>query len=114
MGNCVRKGSSERTSRDIKSPMMVPETQFSGKTWGLDEKEEKGDDQKIAGREIKVKITKKQLEELLGKVEVQGLPLQLLLAELIISSQVQHDQDQDQDSDDHQRSWRPTLQSIPE
>ncbi|KAK9024683.1 hypothetical protein V6N11_004841 [Hibiscus sabdariffa] len=59
---------------------------------------------------VKVKITKKQLEELLGMVDVNELSVQEVLAQLINVSSNQ--------SDIHfqpnQRSWRPKLQSIPE
>ncbi|XWS27843.1 hypothetical protein CRYUN_Cryun25bG0014600 [Craigia yunnanensis] len=55
--------------------------------------------------EIKVKITKKQLEELLGRVDVKELSVQQVLAQLInVSNQYEA----------NQRSWRPALQSIPE
>ncbi|KAF7112221.1 hypothetical protein RHSIM_RhsimUnG0250800 [Rhododendron simsii] len=55
--------------------------------------------------EVKIKITKKQLEELLGKVEVQGLSVHQLLDQLMNASDRFVAQ---------QRSWRPALQSIPE
>lgn len=55
--------------------------------------------------EVKIKITKKQLEELLGKVEVQGLSVHQLLDQLMSASDRFVAQ---------QRSWRPALQSIPE
>ncbi|KAL7242991.1 hypothetical protein ACSBR1_015407 [Camellia fascicularis] len=54
-------------------------------------------------REVKIKITKKQLEELLGRVEVHDMPVDQVLSSLINVSEIQH-----------QRSWKPTLQSIPE
>ncbi|XVE50630.1 hypothetical protein DITRI_Ditri01bG0178900 [Diplodiscus trichospermus] len=55
--------------------------------------------------EVKVKITKKQLEELLGRADVKELSVQQVLARLInVSDQYEADQ----------RSWRPALQSIPE
>ncbi|CAN1799826.1 hypothetical protein LINPERHAP1_LOCUS22264 [Linum perenne] len=55
--------------------------------------------------EVKIKITKKQLEEMLGKVDVKQLSVQQVVAHLITVSdkfEAQH------------RSWRPNLQSIPE
>lgn len=61
--------------------------------------------------EIKIKITKKQLEELLDKAEVKELSVQQVLAHLIdfnVSSNT------DRYHETHQRSWRPALQSIPE
>ncbi|TYH74880.1 hypothetical protein ES332_D05G434100v1 [Gossypium tomentosum] len=56
--------------------------------------------------EVKVKITKKQLEELLGRVDVKELSVQQVLAQLINVS--------NQFDETNQRSWRPALQSIPE
>lgn len=60
-------------------------------------------------REMKIKITKKQLEELLGRAEVYGISVDQVLARLI----------NDKNHEDHfeihyQRSWRPVLQTIPE
>ncbi|KAG6471420.1 uncharacterized protein LOC122029688 [Zingiber officinale] len=48
--------------------------------------------------EIRIKISKKQLEELLKQVEAEGLPLLQVLAGL----------------GEVERHWRPKLQSIPE
>ncbi|KAK2977880.1 hypothetical protein RJ640_020224 [Escallonia rubra] len=55
--------------------------------------------------EVKIKITKKQLEELLGKIDVKGLPVQQVLAQLMSAGDGYKA---------HQKSWRPALQSIPE
>ncbi|KAJ4801397.1 DUF4228 domain protein [Rhynchospora pubera] len=59
--------------------------------------------------EVRIKITKKQLDELLKQAESKGLPVQDVLASLLETGkphQVKH------------RSigqcWRPALQSIPE
>lgn len=59
--------------------------------------------------EVKIKITKKQLEALLGKVDVRDLRVEQVMAQLMSHS----DRFQSQT---HQRSWswRPALQSIPE
>ncbi|KAB1228054.1 hypothetical protein CJ030_MR4G024734 [Morella rubra] len=55
--------------------------------------------------EVKVKITRKQLEELLGRVDIKELSVHQVLAQLInVSDRYEK----------HQRSWRPALQSIPE
>jgi hypothetical protein len=56
-------------------------------------------------REVKIKITKKELEELIGRVDMQGLSTKQILARLM---------DAADRYDEHQRSWRPALQSIPE
>lgn len=53
-----------------------------------------------ATREVKIKITKKQLEELVGKVEVKELRVEQVLAQFINQSL--------------ERPWKPALQSIPE
>ncbi|KAG4402851.1 hypothetical protein AAZX31_02G273600 [Glycine max] len=55
---------------------------------------------KKSTREVKIKITKKQLVELVGKVEVKELRMEQVLAHLMNHSL--------------QRPWRPALQSIPE
>ncbi|KAM1804687.1 hypothetical protein ACFX16_030711 [Malus domestica] len=56
--------------------------------------------------ELKIKITKKQWEELLGKVEFKQTSVEQVLAQLIGVSDGYETQ--------LQRSWRPALQSIPE
>ncbi|OAY67222.1 uncharacterized protein LOC109715048 [Ananas comosus] len=56
--------------------------------------------------EVKIKITKKQLQELLTQIDEKGLPIQKVLAELISMSESYRLRD-----DQH---WRPVLQSIPE
>ncbi|OIT31058.1 hypothetical protein A4A49_57149 [Nicotiana attenuata] len=56
-------------------------------------------------KEIKIKITKKQLSELMGKADVLGISVHQLLAQLMKVSEsleLRH------------RSWRPALHSIPE
>ncbi|KAG2682256.1 hypothetical protein I3843_11G184000 [Carya illinoinensis] len=55
--------------------------------------------------EVKIKITRKQLEELLGSVDIKDLTVHQVLAQLMNAS--------DQ-YETHQRSWRPALQTIPE
>ncbi|PHT52933.1 hypothetical protein CQW23_07395 [Capsicum baccatum] len=56
-------------------------------------------------KKVKVKIMKKQLSELMGKVGVQGLSVHQLLMQLMnVSEQFEM----------HHNSRRPALQSIPE
>ncbi|XP_041025261.1 uncharacterized protein LOC121265636 [Juglans microcarpa x Juglans regia] len=62
-----------------------------------------------ATREVRVKITKKELEELVGRVDVRGLSAKQILARLMDAA----DHIYDEAEHDH-RSWRPALQSIPE
>lgn len=67
-------------------------------------------------REVKIKITKKELQELVRRVEIQGLSLEQVLENLMAANGGDgggysgHDRHQLQ----HQCSWRPALQSIPE
>ncbi|TMW98143.1 hypothetical protein EJD97_004453 [Solanum chilense] len=88
MGNCIRKESS---------------MQWGGEDWGFTMKLEEDDDDKEDIHQevkVKVKITKKQLTELMmGKADVQGLSVvhQLLMN---VSERFE--------------PWRPSLQTIPE
>ena len=65
-----------------------------------------GDNHSTKTTEVKIKITKRQLEELLGKVDVKDMSVQQVLAQLISVSDGYQTQ--------QLRSWRPALQSIPE
>ncbi|XP_022985276.1 uncharacterized protein LOC111483315 [Cucurbita maxima] len=56
--------------------------------------------------EVKIRMTKRELEKLLSKVEVEELPVTELLLQLIEVG--------DESESTHRRSWRPSLQSIPE
>lgn len=60
--------------------------------------------------EVKVKMTKKQLEELMGRVELKQMTVQQVLAQLIMTVS----SNSDPYETDHQQPWRPVLQSIPE
>ncbi|XP_038896531.1 uncharacterized protein LOC120084782 [Benincasa hispida] len=55
---------------------------------------------------VKIKITKRQLEELLGKVDIKEISVQQVLAQLIGVG--------DQFHESRHRHWRPVLQCIPE
>lgn len=55
--------------------------------------------------EVKIKISKKQLEELLGKADMRELRVEQVLAELISHSR---------GYESLHKPWRPALQSIPE
>ncbi|KAF6168075.1 hypothetical protein GIB67_011460 [Kingdonia uniflora] len=52
--------------------------------------------------EVKIRITRKELEELLGKVDLQKMGVEEILAQLLNASH------------SHQQAWRPVLQTIPE
>ncbi|KAJ8763652.1 hypothetical protein K2173_003124 [Erythroxylum novogranatense] len=57
------------------------------------------------GTELKIKLTKKQLEKLLGSVDMKELSVEQVLTQLASISD---------EYEAHQTSWRPNLQSIPE
>ncbi|KAM7278465.1 hypothetical protein ACFE04_005599 [Oxalis oulophora] len=59
-------------------------------------------------REVKIKITKKQLEELLYRANVNDLTVEQVLVRLINVGSGDHDQLF------NQPPWKPDLQSIPE
>ncbi|XP_022735554.1 uncharacterized protein LOC111288861 [Durio zibethinus] len=121
MGNCLRRQSSAQWAGDDWGTSARDDDDETGRDTceyeGMMDIEEKGligNHQKIGfttssspttTHEVKVKITKKQLEELLGRVVVKELSVQQVLAQLItVSNQYET----------NQRSWRPALQSIPE
>ncbi|XP_022151029.1 uncharacterized protein LOC111019048 [Momordica charantia] len=56
--------------------------------------------------EVKIRITKRELEKLLRKVDVEELPVTELLSQLIDVG--------DAFESTHRRSWRPSLQTIHE
>ncbi|KAI3686227.1 hypothetical protein L1987_79901 [Smallanthus sonchifolius] len=108
MGNCVRKDSGKQRAGDYwdspaeKSLLSGEPHREIGKR-GVARDEDSG---KRPTKEVKIKITKKQLEELLGMKEMQGLTLEQVLTRLINGG--------DGVFQSSQRSWRPALQSIPE
>ncbi|KAJ0983101.1 hypothetical protein J5N97_011356 [Dioscorea zingiberensis] len=98
MGNCIHGrpatwADDEEWEEEEEEEMMMGE---------MREKEIKMEPSK----EVKIKITKKQLEELLHKADMQGLPLQQALMLLMSVG--------DAGVTENDRHWRPVLQSIPE
>ncbi|KAK1435629.1 hypothetical protein QVD17_01395 [Tagetes erecta] len=116
MGNCVRKDSGNQWGGDYwGSPESSPERfLLSGEPCKESGKREVAGDENSGDRssssggktEVKIKITKKQLEELLGMKEMQGMTIEQVLTRLINGG--------DGVFDFNQRSWRPDLHSIPE
>ncbi|MFS7940676.1 hypothetical protein Hanom_Chr05g00467251 [Helianthus anomalus] len=107
MGNCVRKDSGNQRE----SPVSSPEKPKLSRKRSVAADEDSGDrfcssDVKKPTTEVKIKITKKQLEELLGMKEMHGLTLEQVLARLMNGG--------DRVFESNQRSWRPALPSIPE
>ncbi|WMV46262.1 hypothetical protein MTR67_039647 [Solanum verrucosum] len=56
-------------------------------------------------KEVKIKITKKQLLELMSKADIEGLSIHQLLTKLM---------NVDEGLELHHRSWRPALHTIHE
>ncbi|XP_022140150.1 uncharacterized protein LOC111010880 [Momordica charantia] len=61
-----------------------------------------------AAGEVKIKMTKKELEDLVEKLEKQGLSLEEVIGRMVKGGE------EDEYEMEHHRSWRPSLQSIPE
>ncbi|KAI5409360.1 hypothetical protein KIW84_054968 [Lathyrus oleraceus] len=99
MGNCLKGQSSTKYATDDEDDWDFPAS--------------KGDyvtkNNAISGAktttEVKIKITKKQLEELLRKVDIRELRVDQVLVQLMNHSNGYKSLE---------RSWRPALQSIPE
>lgn len=101
MGNCVRKESSTRWGGDdwsSPSPLAAEEKH-----------EEKGGFESSGRREVKVQISKKQLQAVLGKADVDGASVHQLLADLMNAAR-----HYEIETHRHHASWRPSLQTIPE
>lgn len=95
MGNCIRKESS---------------TQWGGEDWDFLAEEEHEispvlQEKKSTVTEVKLKISKKQLEELMSKVDVKGQSVQQVLSQLMKFSD---------EFETNRRSWKPALESIAE
>ncbi|OWM86345.1 uncharacterized protein LOC116207121 [Punica granatum] len=123
MGNCCRRGSSsmvwagdewessmasekedeqpafdkQRILSHLKASSSSSSRSFSGLSGGGS----------TSTTEVKIKITKKELEELLGKADVQNLSSEQVFSRLINASNGRYTVHQH----DH---WRPGLTSIPE
>ncbi|EEF39372.1 uncharacterized protein LOC8260822 [Ricinus communis] len=114
MGNCLRRESSMQWGGDDWGSPLPDDRFFSSNTRQEEEKglllgEDKGStisSATVTSTEVKIKITKKQLEELLGRVDMKELSIEQVLAQLMKVG--------DPSFETHQRSWRPNLQSIPE
>ncbi|KAK7305109.1 hypothetical protein VNO77_43009 [Canavalia gladiata] len=104
MGNCLKHQSS--TQHIIHDAYEGDELEFSTPKGDFE-----GTNKGVASTtktitEVKIKITKKQLEELLSKVDVRELKVDQVLSHLMNHSGGGYQQ--------LQRPWRPALQSIPE
>jgi len=112
MGNCL-----ERSRRgSCRGGGAAAHYSKTSAVWVEEEEEEarKGESAPAATTEVKIRITRKQLEELLRRVEDgkesgDGVPARDVVSELLIvastSSNFRHREE---------GQWRPSLQSIPE
>ncbi|KAI6704511.1 hypothetical protein NL676_007473 [Syzygium grande] len=118
MGNCCRAESSPSSSSMI----------WAGEDWNS-LRSDGGESKRLIGdadgkrvsssssssrrSEIKIKISKKELEKLVEKIEAQGLSLEQVLPLLINKNYFDRRQSSFAKRGGHY-SWRPALQSIPE
>ncbi|XP_052206851.1 uncharacterized protein LOC127811186 [Diospyros lotus] len=117
MGNCIKKEASASWGGDDWSCLTTtPQSPFSGET-GRGKKCNKNDNKKKteetepAGggpRLVKIKLKRKELEELLGRAELQGMSAKEVVERLMGGC------DGYSRSHETSRPWRPALQSIPE
>ena len=110
MGNCIKK--QPRAIHPALDDRQLLATSSKSKSLPSSKRDDTqkidnhpSDGEERAKTEIKIKISKKQLEELLGRTDVQGLTVEQVLARLMnVSDRFEY----------HQCAWRPALQSIPE
>ncbi|XP_038895954.1 uncharacterized protein LOC120084128 [Benincasa hispida] len=57
--------------------------------------------------QVKIKMSKRELEDLVKKLEMQGMSLEQVIGRMVMNGE-------DEFEVEHHRSWRPSLQSIPE
>ncbi|KAG2645706.1 hypothetical protein PVAP13_2KG441200 [Panicum virgatum] len=110
MGNCL-----ERSRRgSCRGGGAAAHYSKTSAVWVEEEEARKGESAPAATTEVKIRITRKQLEELLRRVEDgkesgDGVPARDVVSELLIvastSSNFRHREE---------GQWRPSLQSIPE
>ncbi|RLN33704.1 uncharacterized protein C2845_PM03G08450 [Panicum miliaceum] len=116
MGNCLERSRRGRccgaggATHYAKTSAVWVEEEVGGK----EEEARKGESAPAATTEVKIRITRKQLEELLRRVEDgkgsgDGVPVRDVVSELLVvastSSNFRHREE---------GQWRPSLQSIPE
>ncbi|CAI0468294.1 unnamed protein product [Linum tenue] len=127
MGNCCRKSVSStavwadddwETLGDDNHKMVLFDADAGedhhgvvGVSGGGGEGDDDDSSSSASGREVKIKVSRRELEELMSRVEMQGLSSEQILARLISSAGAAG---LFADEDDHHRHWRPVLQSIPE
>ncbi|GKD90293.1 hypothetical protein Tco_1365800 [Tanacetum coccineum] len=106
MGNCIKKQPAIHPDNDdCRSLVTSSDNKSLVGSYHDDTQKVDYSSEKKVKTAIKIKISKKQLEKLLGSADVKGLTVQQVLAQLMNASDR---------VESHQRVWRPALQSIPE
>ncbi|XP_058099656.1 uncharacterized protein LOC131244005 [Magnolia sinica] len=101
--DCVLQGSNMVFERDTPDGVCHDRVQN-----GMEMEEERliGEKKAVSSTEVKIKISKRQLEELLARFDIQGMSVEQVLTQLMNKGSggcvVRY------------QPWRPTLQSIPE
>lgn len=115
MGNCLKPQSSKKRAYDAESDDVedwswtTPAAAAAGRVKEGGYSTKNGADFSGKITEVKIKISKKQLEQLLSKMEeVKDLRVDQVMTQLM--SHRGHGYEVYQ----NQRPWRPALQSIPE
>lgn len=116
MGNCsscrVATSAVDDEDRGLVEPESVQRCTEGKARRALENLKEKAncrkEDGELSSRVVKIKITRKQLQELLRRADTQGLlaPHHALLADVVSRGVVGHAR--------RSRKWRPRLQRIPE
>ncbi|KAG2239768.1 hypothetical protein Bca4012_014962 [Brassica carinata] len=116
MGNCIcviNKTTTERRRRRGSTVFHdddVVEEKLLGETSNVSSSSSSST---CGGREIKIKMTRKEFEDLMRNISLEGLT-----AEEVFSNFLSDGGDETGTAADlsnaHQRPWRPALQSIPE
>ncbi|GKV42651.1 hypothetical protein SLEP1_g50026 [Rubroshorea leprosula] len=112
MGNCIRHESPMQWAGDDwgspgGDPFFSSESPLQNKGCAIGTEEKiRSSSSSSTVKEVKIKITKKQLQEILSRVDLKELSVQQVLAQLVNVG--------DDKYESHRRSWRPALQSIPE
>ncbi|PIA57922.1 hypothetical protein AQUCO_00500087v1 [Aquilegia coerulea] len=110
MGNCLRHKSSSWKADDMDTSSLSVTSKHglldkAGRNSDAEEESLIDEQRKVpSSTAVKIKITKKQLEELLGRADVQSLSIEQVLTQLMNISDVES----------QAQPWKPVLQSIPE
>lgn len=121
MGNCCKSASSSVVWADDDWASVAHHKHHHAAMFdGADDHEEHGanmERQRLLGtdslssgstREVKIRITKRELEEIMARVSIQGLSMEQVLGMLVNSTDLKFEMDL------NHKHWKPALQSIPE